>query len=67
MTRARPTVPLAEVAQEIAAAFEGYADDLGEESARGGRLFRAELLRRLRDRYGEDWVRAWDHQAWGRP
>ena len=55
-------IPISEIAEIVSAAFEEYPHD-GPEDLRGGRLFRSVLLTRLKDRYGDDWVRAWNHIA----
>lgn len=58
----RATVPLAEIAELVAAVSE---EAPAEEPAdgRGGRRFRAALLDALKRRYGADWVRAWNYVA----
>lgn len=53
------TIRLLELAEVVIAAFEESPHDQPEDR-RGGRLFRAVLLGRLKDRYGDAWVRAWN-------
>lgn len=59
MIRVR-SISLLEVAELIAATFEEYPADPPED-LRSARLFRSVLLARLKQRFGDDWVRAWDH------
>lgn len=53
-------VPLLEIAEIVTAAFEELPRDGGRDACR---LFRSDLTSRLKDRYGDDWVRAWNHVA----
>lgn len=61
MTRAK-SIPLLELAEIVSAAFEEYPHDDAADR-RGGRLFRSVLLAKLRERFGDDWARAWNHLA----
>lgn len=56
------TMTLVEAAELVSAAFDFFHADVPEE-LRGGRLFRSALMERFKDRFGEDWTKAWNHVA----